>query len=80
VTAVLKLRPDIAASRSETIKTPSVIRAEFTREIEELTTLRRRIKERIADENDKQKVKVQKMKKKYDREGVNFIEDEEEIG
>lgn len=40
VNMVLKIRPDIEAGRQYTIKTPSVIRAEFTREIDSLKALR----------------------------------------
>lgn len=34
----------------------------------------------IKAENDKQRVKMKKLKEKYDRDGVNYIEDETEIG
>ena len=40
INAVLKLRPHIKADRQQTLKTPSVIRAEFTREIEEVSHFR----------------------------------------
>lgn len=30
----------------------------------------------IKSENDKQRVKMKKLKEKYDRDGVNYIEDE----
>lgn len=76
VSAVLKLRPNITAKRSDIIKTPSIIRAEFTREIDELNKFRGNIKNRIQNENQKQGMKVRKMKEKYDREGINFVEDE----
>lgn len=74
------MAPEIQAGRQFTINTPSVIRAEFTREIEELDKFRHQINVNIRAENSKQQKKIQKMKAKYDREGVNFIEDEKDIG
>jgi len=40
VASILRMRPHIESGRQYTIKTPSVIRAEFTGEIEELNNLR----------------------------------------
>ncbi len=34
----------------------------------------------IKAENDKQRAKMKKLKEKYDRDGVNYIEDESQIG
>jgi hypothetical protein len=47
------LAPEIEAGRSQTINTPSVMRAEFTREIEELDQLRQKMNENIRGENTK---------------------------
>ena len=48
--------------------------AEFTREIDELNKLRSKMNENIKVESEKQKKKMQKIKEKYDREGVNFVD------
>lgn len=57
VSKVLKCRPEISAKRSEILKLPSVIRAEFTRERERLEDFRHSLKSNIRDENDKQRIK-----------------------
>lgn len=36
--------------------------------------------ENIKVESEKQKKKMQKIKEKYDREGVNFVDQDQEIG
>lgn len=51
VAKVLKCRPEISAKRNDTAKIPSVIRAEFSREIEKLDEFRSALKGNIADEN-----------------------------
>lgn len=51
VAKVLKCRPEISAKRNDTAKIPSVIRAEFSREIEQLDEFRSALKGNIADEN-----------------------------
>lgn len=47
VAGVLKISPEIEAGRQYTVNTPSVIRAEFTREIEELDKFRQQINNNI---------------------------------
>ena len=54
VNSVLKMRPHIEAGRQYTVGTPSVIRAEFTREIDALNELRAKFKNNIRNEEDKQ--------------------------
>ena len=53
VNMVLKIRPDIEAGRPYTIQTPSVIRAEFSREIEQLNDLRGAFRSNIRNEEAK---------------------------
>lgn len=80
VAAILKMAPETEATRVHAIKTASVMVAEFTREIDEQNKLRQRMAVNVKEENEKQKRKMQKMKKRYDKEGVNFIEDESQMG
>lgn len=47
------MRPHIEAGRQYTVQTPSVIRAEFTREIDALNELRAKFKANIRNEEDK---------------------------
>lgn len=58
VTSVLKMRPHIQCGRPWTLRTPSVIRAEFTREIEKTRKFNTNVTLRIRDEESKQKVKL----------------------
>ena len=53
VAKVLKCRPEITAKRNEVTKIPSIIRAEFTREIEKLDDFRAALKRNIDEENGK---------------------------
>jgi len=76
VAKVLKCRPEITAKRRDTLKLPSIIRAEFTREREVLEDFRKNLKANIADENIKQKQKFKKIKEKYDKEGIEIVDDE----
>ena len=71
------MRKDIEAGRQYTVQTPSVIRAEFTREIEKLNDLRGKFKANIRGEEQKQQVKLEKIKQRFDREGVNFVQNED---
>ena len=80
VNSVLRMRPDLEAGRQYTLQTPSVIRAEFTREIDALNELRAKFRDNINSEGQKQVDKLQKIKEKFDREGVNFVKDESQIG
>mmetsp|Transcript_32634 Transcript_32634/g.44141 ORF Transcript_32634/g.44141 Transcript_32634/m.44141 type:complete len:106 (+) Transcript_32634:872-1189(+) len=76
---VMKISPEIKGQRQALLGIDSVIRAEFTREREQIEQFRSRVKGNLREENDKQKKKVQKLKKKYDRDGVNFVEDEDDM-
>lgn len=50
VNSVLRMRKDIEAGRQYTIQTPSVIRAEFSREIDSLNELRSKFRSNIKEE------------------------------
>lgn len=80
VANVLKCRPEITAKRAETLKLPSIIRAEFTRERETLEEFRQNLKANISKENASQREKFKKIKQKYDKEGIEIVEDESQIG
>lgn len=80
VNSVLRMRKDIEAGRQYTVQTPSVIRAEFTREIDALNELRSKFRSNIKNEEQKATDKLQRIKEKFDREGVNFVQDEAQIG
>lgn len=80
VANVLRCRDDITAKKNDIIKIPSVIRAEFTRERENLDTFRRNLRDNIQNENVKNRQKFNKLKKKYDKEGVQVVDDQREIG
>ena len=80
VNMVLRIRPDIETGRQYTVKTPSVIRAEFTREIEALNELRGKFRGNIRQEEEKVQRKLQRIKQKFDREGVEFVQNEDQIG
>jgi len=70
------MRPYIQCKRHDIVKIPSIILAEFERELQKSETLRMSVKKNIEKENRVQKEKFMRMKAKYDREGVEFIEDE----
>jgi hypothetical protein len=53
--------------------------AEFDHELERAERLRLAVKKNIEQENEVQKQKFRRMKQKYDRDGVEFIEDELEL-
>jgi len=53
VSAVLGIRHDIEAKRKMVLRVASVMRAEFTRESEELEKLRGRMNEQVKGENEK---------------------------
>ena len=57
VANVLKCRPEIVAKRKDIVKIPSIIRAEFSRERENLGFFRSDMKNNIAEENEKQRKK-----------------------
>ena len=80
VAKVLKCRPEITAKRKTIIKTPSVMRAEFTREREELDEFRSKLRTNIEQENIKQRKRIKELKNKYDKEGIQVIDDVTQIG
>jgi hypothetical protein len=51
VAKVLKCRPEITAKRAETLKIPSIIRTEFTREFEKLDEFKQQLRTNISNEN-----------------------------
>jgi hypothetical protein len=59
------------------LQQPSVLRSEFTREMEDLDILKKKFNENVKLANEKQKEKMKKVKKKYDRSGVNYVENED---
>jgi hypothetical protein len=79
VQKVLQMRPVIHCKRHEIVKTPSIMLAEFDHELARSTDLEQKIKKNVQQENIVQKERFQRMKEKYDREGVEFVEDEVEI-
>jgi hypothetical protein len=58
VNSVLRMRIDIEAGRAYTVQTPTVIRAEFTREVDALNELRSKFKTNIRGEEEKQQKKL----------------------
>lgn len=80
IAKVLKCRPEIEAKRKSIIKTPSIMRAEFTREREQLEEFRGKMQVNIKEENARQRMRIQKLKAKYDKEGVEVVDDVGEIG
>lgn len=56
------------------------MRAEFQHEIDEMGAMRSRMNSNVRGENERQKEKIAKLKAKYDREGVNYVNDENEMG
>jgi hypothetical protein len=79
VQKVLKMRPYIKCKRHDIVKIPSIMLAEFDRELDKSEALRQAVKKNVQKENEIQKKKFQEMKAKYDREGVEFIKDEIEL-
>lgn len=53
--------------------------AEFDNELAKAEYFRMNVKKNIENENRVQKEKFQRMKQKYDRDGVEFIQDELEL-
>lgn len=53
--------------------------AEKEDELEKSENLRKRVKANIDAENEVQRKRFKKLKEKYDREGVEFVEDEIDI-
>lgn len=70
------MRPTIQCKRHEVVNIPSIMLAEFDSELEKSAEFARRMKYNIDNENEIQKKKMQELKRKYDREGIEFIEDE----
>lgn len=58
------------------MKIPSVLTAEKDGEMEELADLKYKIKSNIENENEVQRKRLEELKEKFDREGVEFIENE----
>jgi hypothetical protein len=73
------MRPTIQCKRHDIVKTPSIMLAEYEHELDKSAELNRKIKQNIDNENQKQKQKFAELKRKYDREGVEFIQDETDM-
>ena len=67
------MRPMIHCKRHDIVKLPSIMLAEFDNELAKAEQLRMNMKRNIENENRVQKEKFQRMKQKYDRDGVEFI-------
>ena len=80
VNRILHIKSGIECGRPGLLNVPSVLRAEFTREREKLEEFRSGIRERIAEEDKKNKKKMSKLKAKFDREGVEHVDDAGNIG
>lgn len=80
VAKVLKCRPDINAKRKEILKIPSVRITEFERERDRLEDFKGRMRQNVDGEKRRQREKMARLKQKYDQEGVQVIDDVEEIG
>jgi len=76
VQKVLAVRPYIKCKRHDIVKLPSIMLAEFDHELEKSEEFSQKMRKNIQQENVVQKERFRKMKEKYDREGVEFIEDE----
>merc|ERR1712176_1648780 len=74
------MRPHLQCERKAKMSTPSVMRAEFAGERAKANEFRNKVNAAIREEDAKQKRKIDKMKAKYDREGVQYVSDESEIG
>ena len=53
--------------------------AESESELEKSQALSKKVRDNVKNENEIQKRKFQELKAKYDREGVEFIQDEMEM-
>lgn len=73
------MRPVIQCKRHDIIKIPSIMLAEFDHELDKSADLSRKVKANIDRENIVQKEKFKQLKAKYDREGIEYVEDEMDI-
>ena len=71
---VLQMRSTIECKRHQILAVPSILEAEQEAEIESQEDLMRNIKKNIDAETQKQKQKFKEMKEKFDRDGVEFIQ------
>ena len=76
VRGILRLGPEITANRKITIQNPSVARAEFPHELEKMTELKAKLRDNIDEANAKQRIKLEKLKQKYDRDGVIYRDED----
>lgn len=70
------MRPVIKCKRHDIIKIPSVMLAEYEHELDKSQELSAKVRMNIERENQIQKEKFMKLKQKYDREGVEYVDDE----
>jgi len=73
------MRPMIQCKRHDIVKIPSIMLAEFDHELARAELFRMNVTKNIENENSQQKEKFRRMKQKYDRDGVEFIQDELEL-
>jgi len=73
------MRPLIQCKRHDIVKLPSIMLAEFDHELARAELFRMNVKKNIEGENAQQREKFKRMKQKYDRDGVEFIQDELEL-
>ncbi len=79
VSKVLQMRPYITCKRHDIVTIPSITLAEFDHELEKSEDLRKKVKQNIEQQNKVEKEKFKKMKAKYDRDGVEILQDELEM-
>lgn len=79
VKKVLQIRPNIQCKRHDIVTVPSITLAEFDNELDKSLEFRSKMRVNVENENQIQKEKFKKMKEKYDRDGVEFIQDELEL-
>lgn len=77
---VMQMRPMIECKRHEIVKIPSVLAAEFEKELDQQYNLKTKLEKNISNENALQREKFMKLKEKYDKEGIEYIGDEMDIG
>lgn len=80
VAKVLKCRTDINAKRKIIQKEPSVRITEFTRERERLEEFKYKLKGNIEVEKSRHQSKLKELRSKYDKDGLQIIDDESQIG
>ena len=60
-------------------KLPSIVRTEFSREIEKMEHFKSSLQKNMANQKEVHRKKFAKLKAKYDKAGVEVTEDETEV-